>query len=347
MQERQYEWTVIGAGPAGIAVVGKLLDDGINPESICWIDPSFTAGDLGRYWRNVSSNTTVKLFHRFFEVVKAFDYELIRSQFALNACEPDETCKLGLVAEVLCDITQHLRRKVTAVIGWVQSLAQDQFVWTLTCENTTIHTENVVMATGAEPKYLPHIEGNTIPMETAMDYEKLKNVVSPGDTVGVIGASHSGVIVLQYLVEMGIKKVFNFYQSPLKFAVNMGDWILFDNTGLKGNTAKWAKANLLGELPSNLEQIYSTPASLAQYLPQCDYIVQAVGFQSRNIAIEGFHHTKYNNKTGIIAPGLFGFGIAFPEEATDPAGNTEMRVGMWKFMDYLQKVLPIWRRYSI
>ena len=42
-----YAWTVIGAGPAGIAAVGKLLDHGIAPEKIAWIDPAFAAGDLG------------------------------------------------------------------------------------------------------------------------------------------------------------------------------------------------------------------------------------------------------------------------------------------------------------
>ena len=53
----QYKWTVIGAGPAGIAAVGRLLDHGIAPEKIAWVDPDFTAGDLGNKWRAVSSNT--------------------------------------------------------------------------------------------------------------------------------------------------------------------------------------------------------------------------------------------------------------------------------------------------
>ena len=33
-----YAWTVIGAGPAGIAAVGRLLDHGIAPEEIAWVD---------------------------------------------------------------------------------------------------------------------------------------------------------------------------------------------------------------------------------------------------------------------------------------------------------------------
>ena len=57
-----YAWTVIGAGPAGIAAVGKLLDRGIAGKDIAWIDPAFAAGDIGAKWRSVSSNTQVGVF---------------------------------------------------------------------------------------------------------------------------------------------------------------------------------------------------------------------------------------------------------------------------------------------
>lgn len=57
-----FKWAVIGAGPAGIAAVGKLIDAGINPKEIVWIDPEFKVGDFGTHWRNVSSNTKVGLF---------------------------------------------------------------------------------------------------------------------------------------------------------------------------------------------------------------------------------------------------------------------------------------------
>jgi cation diffusion facilitator CzcD-associated flavoprotein CzcO len=57
-----YVWTVIGAGPAGIAAVGKLLDRGIADKDIAWIDPAFAAGDIGAKWRSVSSNTKVGTF---------------------------------------------------------------------------------------------------------------------------------------------------------------------------------------------------------------------------------------------------------------------------------------------
>jgi hypothetical protein len=42
---------------------------------------------------------------------------------------------------------------------------------------------------------------------------------------------------------------------------------------------------------------------------------------------------------------LFGLGIAFPPRATDRYGYVEYRVGLKKFMDHLDSVLPLWLRY--
>lgn len=69
------QWTIIGAGPAGIAFVGKLLDAGIQPSQITWIDPAFKVGDFGTLWRPVSSNTTVRLFLAFLNAAESFGYK--------------------------------------------------------------------------------------------------------------------------------------------------------------------------------------------------------------------------------------------------------------------------------
>ena len=74
MQSKSYQWAVIGAGPAGIAVIGKLLDYGVGPKEIAWIDPAFQVGDFGTKWRNVSSNTRAGLFIKFFEECESFQY---------------------------------------------------------------------------------------------------------------------------------------------------------------------------------------------------------------------------------------------------------------------------------
>ncbi len=121
----------------------------------------------------------------------------------------------------------------------------------------------------------------------------------------------------------------------------MDDWILFDNTGLKGQTATWARDHIDGTLPSNLVRYTITEPNIARFLPECDQAIYAVGFERRNNIILGdYESTQYNPHVGIIGPGLFGLGIAYPELKADPFGSVEAQVGLWKFMLYLNRVLP-------
>ena len=180
-----------------------------------------------------------------------------------------------------------------------------------------------------------------------MDINKLKATVDEKDTVALFGSSHSAVMIMRDLLDAGVNKVINFYRSPIRYAVFMNNWILFDNTGLKGNAADWAKHHLHGDLPERLERYYSDPAHIEKYLPECTKVVHAVGFERRQIPITGCEALAYNDKTGIIAPGLFGIGIAFPEGKVDPLGNFEYNVGLWKFMTYLERIVPIWKKYGI
>src|SRR5215475_5033469 len=106
-----YAWTVIGAGPAGIAAVGRLLDQGIPPDKIAWIDPAFAAGDLGQKWRSVSSNTIAGTFLSFLNGAAAFRFSEAPPS-PLQKVDPEDTCALGLVAEPLEWITTHLRERV-------------------------------------------------------------------------------------------------------------------------------------------------------------------------------------------------------------------------------------------
>ena len=35
------DWLIVGAGPAGIATAGVLIDLGIDPHTMVWLDPEF------------------------------------------------------------------------------------------------------------------------------------------------------------------------------------------------------------------------------------------------------------------------------------------------------------------
>lgn len=51
MTTRKCAALVVGAGPAGVAVVGNLLERQLG--TIAWIDPSFESGRVHRKYREV------------------------------------------------------------------------------------------------------------------------------------------------------------------------------------------------------------------------------------------------------------------------------------------------------
>lgn len=348
MNTHFFKWAVIGAGPAGIATVGKLIDHGVDPKQIAWIDPEFKVGDFGVRWKNVPSNTQVKFFLKFFYGCISFEYSNFVKHFKINEMEPSSTCILSLAAEPLQWITEILKSKVLVFYEKAQKLKLRNRKWEINLLDSTIYAENVVLATGSEPKSLSLRGLKEISLETALTPEKLKCCCKYDDVIAVFGSSHSAILALKTLLEQcNISKVINFYQSPLRYAVYLDNWILFDNTGLKGIAADWARENLNGNLPDKLQRELSIDKNLQNFLPQCNKAIYATGFEKRTIPIEGMLSLECNNKNGIIAPGLFGIGIAFPEMVIDPYGNSENSVGLWKFMDYLERIIAIWLRYSL
>ena len=214
-------------------------------------------------------------------------------------------------------------------------------------EQQPVASENVVLAVGAVPKKLSYAHLDEIPVEVALDPEKLAQLALEGATVAVFGSSHSSMIALPHLLRHPVAKVINFYRSPLKYAVYLDDWILFDDTGLKGQAAVWARENIDGDLPERLERCWVSSPEFDEKLAECDRAVYTVGFERRKLPeTPQWGELEYNQQNGILAPGLFGLGIAFPEYAEDPYGFGQYRVGLQKFMDYLNAVLPLWLVYG-
>jgi len=343
---KQYQWAVIGAGPAGIATIGNLLDQGIEAKQILWIDPEFQVGDFGTKWHNVSSNTKSGLFIKYLQACQAFDFKNRPQQFALEELDPNNTCQLNYMAEPLRWLSEKLINTVDSEKSLVKQLTPHQQQWLCETENDSFLAAKVVLAIGSHAKYLPHIDTPMIALEDALDKEKLAIQCDADDVVAVFGSSHSAVMIICDLLDVGVNKVINFYLEPLRYALYFDDWILFDNTGLKGQTAQWAQKNLHGNEPQGLIRRLSSRENILHYLPQCTKAIHAIGFDPRKIYIPGFKELKHNDKTGIIAPGLFGVGIAFPEGKFDRLGNYECNVGLWKFMDFIKRMMPIWLKYG-
>lgn len=342
-----FDWLVIGAGPAGIAAVGKLLDLKIPRDRICWLDPAFRVGDLGEKWHNVPSNTKVELFLRFLNNCRSFRYKECKEEFQINELSPDDTCLLKIIADPLQWVTDHLTSVVHTIQEEAVALNLEGGSWEVNTRSSLIRAKKVVLCIGAETKLLPFAHPSVIPLEIALNPTKLAQEINSQDVVGVFGSSHSAILVLSNLLQLNPKMVHNFYRSPHIYAIELADWILFDNVGLKGFAAKWARQYLDGTLPQNLNRCLTSDKTFEEVLALCNKVIYAVGFERRKTPVlEQFPNANYQETTGIIAPGLFGLGIAYPQAQFDPFGNREYQVGLWKFMAYLNTLLPIWIKYG-
>jgi len=335
------EWVVVGAGPAGIAAVGKLLDCKTQPGSIVWIDPQFRVGDFGAKWNQVPSNTTVWRFLEYIRSCDSFGIGEAISGFDIHSMDPYGTCILKDVVEPLQWITNSLVKIVPTIRSEVTLVRPADNVWLLQTPARDLRAKNVILAIGAEPRRLPY-PVPAISLEDAFDCGRLKKAVCREDAVGVFGSSHSAILAIRNLLDVGVGRVINFSRSLPRYAVDYGDWILYDNTGLKGETAEWVRQEMPKVPEDRLLRVGAGDGTVRRFLPQCTKVVYGVGFEPRRLRVEGADPTKYDQTNGIIAPGLFGCGIAFPERVVDRAGNVELNVGILKFAKFLNRVVPIW-----
>lgn len=347
MTNKDYAWAVVGAGPGGITAVGLLLDSGVPCEKILWIDPYFQVGDFGQWWGEVNSNTRVALFQNYLNGVNHFDYAQRTQTYALDEMDPNGFTLLKQVTEPLQWVTERLREKVESIKAHVKSMTVEKGCWQLRTEIAVFRAEKVILATGAEAKSLDFPSIEKIDLTTALTPSQLKKVCDKNDAVAVFGSSHSAMIIIRNLVEAGVEKIVNFYLSPMRYAVLMDDWILYDDTGLKGETAMWVRENISKHCLPQISRYLSTSEHIDEQLPRCNKAVYAVGFQQRHIPITGVSLTHYDDSNGIIAPGLFGVGIGFPITVLDPFGRKEGNVGLWKFLKNMKRTLPIWQQYRL
>lgn len=118
----------------------------------------------------------------------------------------------------------------------------------------------------------------------------------------------------------------------------------------QGQAAEWAREHLeTGHFESQgrLKRVDVTKEDAESALAKCSKIVSATGFDRNplpEISVDGerLGDVSHDPSSGAIIPGkLYGYGIAFPEEITDPEyGHKESNVGLWKFMRYVRDVLP-------
>ncbi|KAL2794095.1 pyridine nucleotide-disulfide oxidoreductase-domain-containing protein [Aspergillus keveii] len=303
---------VVGAGPAGLAVVGNLLEKQLG--KIVWVDPCFQAGRVHSKYREVPSNTKVALFQAYATATQPFR-SVINSTRIPNAfttmakLDQDKTCHLHHAADVVRALTNGLVKmeQVYACRGHVTAANLDHTLsWTVRVKSPDVEDEvelsatRLILCTGSSPTTVPvPVADGTfqrLDLDIVLKPSELASTLPSSTTnVAVVGASHSAILALLNLYDLARTshpglRIKWFTRHPLRYAEYMDGWILRDNTGLKGRAADFARAQLEDSaLPTSSASRFITKIDCAggpekeaaqyqRHLLDCSYLVQAVGY---------------------------------------------------------------------
>lgn len=237
-----YEAVVVGAGPAGITAVGNLLENRID--RILWVDEEFNGGRVNQYYREVPSNTKVKLFIDFATAVAPFrkivsglpsrdrweepsasdgvpiDGKQDKLQ-EMRKLDQEKGCHLSHAADMCLMLTQGLKRTPGVITqqGRVHDAVLDEASsrWTVNVTSskpsstdiTSVQAKRVIFCTGSTPSDPPlptNFDVEHINLDDALSPTHLAKIFSPlgPTTVAVIGASHSAILVLMNLSNLAL-----------------------------------------------------------------------------------------------------------------------------------------------
>ena len=211
-----------------------------------------------------------------------------------------------------------------------------------------------------------------IHINTAFRLAELSEKVRDGDCVAVVGGSHSAFVIMYLLHQLNRRNltVVNIYKGEVRYAVYMKDFILYDNTGLRGDVGVWARSIFEGQTKPNfkLERVsIDEEEILSNAIQRCNKFIYAHGYERTrmprilydlpdfkrfsdlkkelpNIAhnldysnLNGAIHVPSQSKGTIEIQGLYGFGQAFPERVLNIQGEQENNIGLEKFALCAQK----------
>jgi hypothetical protein len=326
-----YSWAIIGAGVAGITSLAVLIDAGVDPATIAWIDPEFNIGRMGKYYRNIPGNVQTSRLLLYLKECPYFKDIPSAFKEALYSYKLEEYQPLHVIVDPLIDFTQYLRNRVNPIQDTITSLEYDGDHWSLQASNGTLNAQKVILAVGAYPKKLNY-DIPEIPLDEALDRNILATYVSPEDCIAIFGGMHSAILLLKYLAEGNLaKRVINFYIDPYFYGA----------PGLEGATGAWAQEVLEKNPPSNITRVLSTPENLQNLLPLCNKVIYAIGYQQNPIIVNGSTKLLFDEHTGVIDHNLYGIGIAFPPTGIIN-GQKIAKNGLVTYITYAKKLVPQW-----
>jgi hypothetical protein len=196
-----------------------------------------------------------------------------------------------------------------------------------------------VLSQGAVPKYFDY-PIPAIPLEIALNSQRLQSYIKPDDTVLVFGTSHSGILVMKNLVNCSAKSVIGIYSGDRPFLwARDGEY-----AGVKLEAADFADDIVKNKYPSIRLVPFKNMYEMINETRQASWVVYSMGFtidtnltmriDSREVPIN-----NYDPYTAQIAglTNAWGFGIAYPSKA--PVG-LNYDVGISSFLEYISKQIP-------
>jgi len=280
--------------------------------------------------------------------------------------DQDQGCDLGFAADLVLFLTQQVHQRTDVIVhtGYITRIEQQESgIYNASLHedfNATsvpkehINATKIVLANGSQPikpidPQLPELD-----LDLALTPSLLKKYIEDNKitSMAVVGSSHSAILALKNITECAPDMdVIHFYRSQLRFAVYQKDWILYDNTGLKGIAADWARKCYRDTQKIQKVKLTGDPVAEVNTYERYHHLgtktVYAIGFSRSNVPVVSVRGEavalKIDPFTGKFnLPGIFGCGIAYPEQVTDPAGNVEFAVGFFKFMQFVKKVCKDW-----
>ena len=330
-QSQCYEWAVVGAGFAGITALAVLLEAGVEPSTVAWIDPEYNVGRVGKYYREVPGNIQTKHLIEYVEKCPYFKNINSSSLQALYTYPAEQFQQLQVIVDPLLDFTAYLQDMVVPITDSITSLKRIEDRWILEgSEGSLLSAHKVILAIGAHPKRLSY-DIFEIPLDDAFDKNKLAQYLSADDSVAVFGGMHSAMLVLKNLCDCSLEQIINFYLEDY----------FHGSPGLEGVVSMWVENVLEKQPPTNLSRVLSTAENIQNILPLCTKAVYAIGYESNKIPVNGSYDLIFDEYTGMIDEDLYGIGIAFPPTGIFN-GQKIPKNGLYAYLVYVKKLMPRW-----
>lgn len=332
---------VIGAGVSGLILILLLAETSIPLNNICVIDPYFDGGDLLRKWPSVISNTpwssTLNNLQKYCPSAKI-------PNWALNL-PLDKPTPLHTIIKLIRECAKPVLDKVQRIHGTAISAnwSTNKSLWSVCIKREqvidTIDVKGLILSYGAEPKELD-ISIPSIPLDVALDINKLKNYIEPTNKVLVFGSRHSGVHILKNLVDCSANSIIGLYKGDKPFLFARDG--IYD--GIKMDAATIADEILMDKYPSIKMLSLSNLSTMLRETRSADWVIYAIGFEPRHKIILTIDENKRvanleYDKTGKLLQYscAWGFGFAYPSQAPD---EIHWDVGVSSFLEHIHRQIP-------